>query len=174
LDREQQVTSVPGPRPVPTHLRLLRGSKRPIGRGEPQPPRPPEPPEPPGFIVGYALDEWWRLAGELHVLGLLTVIDVMPFAAYCQAYARWRTAEEALMRMADKDPITGALLIRSSVGDARCDPLVRIANNAAADMIISALSSGSRLRLACAFAPASHGAMVAAASSMGCSAAEAP
>jgi P27 family predicted phage terminase small subunit len=128
---------VPGPRPIPTHLKVLRGNpgKQKLNREEPQPPQPPTLLEPPEFLSGYAKDEWWRLAGELHVLGLLTVLDVMPFAAYCQAYGHWRTAEEALMKMAEKDPVTGALLVKGALGDARANPLIRIANNAACDMI---------------------------------------
>jgi len=37
--------------------------------------------------------------------------------------------------MADKDRVTGALLIKSALGDPRANPLIRIADNAAADMI---------------------------------------
>jgi P27 family predicted phage terminase small subunit len=66
-------------------------------------------PEPPPFLVGYAADEWWRVAPELHRLGLLTLVDVMPLAAYCEAYKRWRTAEELLATMAEKDAVTGGL-----------------------------------------------------------------
>jgi phage terminase small subunit len=39
-------------------------------------------------------------APELHHLGLLTVIGVMPLAVYCALYSRWREAEMALARMA--------------------------------------------------------------------------
>ncbi len=75
--------------PVPLPLRRLRGNpgKRPLGR-EPELPREPECPPPPDFLEPYAQDEWWRVAPEMHVLGLLTVADVQVLAAYCQAYAR--------------------------------------------------------------------------------------
>jgi phage terminase small subunit len=64
---------------------------------------PPTVPEPPRYVTGYASAEWHAVATELHRLGLLTKIDVSMLAAYCMAYARWRTAEEALARMADRD-----------------------------------------------------------------------
>jgi P27 family predicted phage terminase small subunit len=121
---------------VPTHLRLLRGNpgKRPI-RPEPEPQRESECPDPPPFVRGYAADEYWRVAPELHRLGLLTVVDLMPLAAYCMAYTRWRTAEEALARMAEADPVAHALLIKSADGNPRRNPLVKIADDAADAMV---------------------------------------
>jgi P27 family predicted phage terminase small subunit len=80
-------------------------------------------------------DEWWRVAPELHRLGLLTVVDVAPFAAYCVAYSHWRTAEETLARMAERDPINSALLVTSGDGNPRRNPMVKIAADAAADMV---------------------------------------
>jgi phage terminase small subunit len=76
---------------TPTHLQVLRGnpSKRPI-RPELEPLQTAEPPKPPRYLTRLAAAEWRRLAPELHRLGLLTVVDVAPLAAYCQAYARWR------------------------------------------------------------------------------------
>jgi P27 family predicted phage terminase small subunit len=128
---------VPGPKRVPTHLKLLRGNPghQKLNKDEPQPTQSTELPEPPPFLSGYAKDEWWRLVAELRAFGLLTVLDIMPFAAYCQAYGHWRTAEEALMKMAERDSVTGGLLIKGALGDPRANPLIRIANNAAADMI---------------------------------------
>ena len=71
-------------------------------------PTPPIPPAPPGFLMSAAKDEWWRVAPQLHVLGLLTAIDVMVLAAYCQACGRWQQAEDALAAMAERDPESGA------------------------------------------------------------------
>lgn len=124
-----------GPRPIPTHLKVLRGnpSHRPL-RDEPQPLVPDDCPDPPPFITGYAADEWWRVGVELHRLGLLTIIDTGPLAAYCQAFARWRTAEETLAKIAANDPQMHGLMIRRE-HSAMVNPLVIIARKAAADMV---------------------------------------
>jgi P27 family predicted phage terminase small subunit len=134
---------MPGPRPTPIPLRLLRGNpgKRPIG-AHIEPERPAEPPEPPPFLAKHAQDEWWRVAPGLHQMGLLTVLDVMPLAAYCMAYARWRAAEEGLARTAEFSPRTSGLLIRTMDGNARANPLARIAAAAAADMVRYAAEFG--------------------------------
>jgi P27 family predicted phage terminase small subunit len=58
-------------------------------------------PEPPPFITGYAADEWWEVAVELHHMGVLTRVDPAPLAAYCHAYGLWRMAAETLARMQD-------------------------------------------------------------------------
>src|SRR5262245_18178355 len=128
---------------MPTNWRVLRGNpgKRPI-RPEPQPEVPAQVPEAPAFTAGYASDEWYRVSPELHRLGLLTVVDIMPLAAYCQSYARWRCAEEALHQMAERDQVTGALLIKSADGNPRQNPLVRLAHNAAGDMLRFAAEFG--------------------------------
>ena len=93
--------------PVPTHLKLLRGNpgKRPINMNEPQPDVVADVPDAPPFLAQYACDEWYRIAEELQRLHLLTAFDLNPLAAYCQAYARWRMAEEALAEMAARDPL---------------------------------------------------------------------
>ena len=86
-------------------------------------------------MTGYAADEYWRVAPELAQAWLATVVDLMPACAYCVSYSRWRTAEETLARMAESDPVTHALLIKSSDGNPRRNPLVKIAADAAADMV---------------------------------------
>ena len=93
------VTSNPNTPPGPQR------SKRPI-RPELEPLQTAEPPKPPRYLTRLAAAEWRRLAPELHRLGLLTVVDVAPLAAYCQAYARWRAGEEALAKMAGRDEVT--------------------------------------------------------------------
>jgi P27 family predicted phage terminase small subunit len=143
-----------GPPPTPTNLRILRGnpSKRPLPAGEPEPARAPAIPGPPAYLTGYARDEWWSISPELYRLGLLAVIDVAPLAAYCQAYGRWRTAEESLARMAANDHLMSGLIIKSRTGEAVTNPLVGVSRRAANDMVRYAnefgLTPAARTRLA--------------------------
>jgi P27 family predicted phage terminase small subunit len=99
-----------------------------------------------------ASDEWWRVAPELWRIGLLRVTDVAPLAAYCYAYAQWRTAVEALARIAAGDPNMAGLLIKTTDGNPRRNPLVKIASDAAEDMLTFAgqfgLTPVARSRLA--------------------------
>jgi len=46
------------------------------------------------WLLPEAKKEWKRLAPTLEAMGVLTVADLNPFIGYCQAYARWREAEE--------------------------------------------------------------------------------
>jgi len=125
-----------GPPPIPIPLKLLRGNpgKKPI-RTQLEPDRLPEAPDAPVFLQGYAQDEWRRVAPSLHVLGLLSTLDVMPLAAYCLGYQRWRQAEERLGELAVEEPESRGLLVKVREGHARRSPLVQIAASAAADML---------------------------------------
>jgi P27 family predicted phage terminase small subunit len=153
----------PGPPPIPFPLKALRGNPghqrlRPVA----EPLVPKSCPEPPPFITGYAADEWWTVAPELHRLGLLTVADVASLGAYCYSYGQWRLAVEALARMADRDETMHGLLIKATDGNARRNPLIKIAADAAEDMLRFAgefgLTPVARTRLAAGgYAPPSPG-----------------
>jgi len=73
---------------------MLEGNpgKRPINANEPIPPNGIV--KCPTWLLPEAKKEWKRLATSLEAMGVLTVADLMAFSGYCQAYARWREAEE--------------------------------------------------------------------------------
>ena len=102
---------------------------------EPQPEQTIDVPDPPGFITGYAADEWWRTAPELHRLGLLTRMDISALAAYCHAFGQWQMAAEALATMQANDPIMNGMIIKTKFADAAMNPLVSIARKHAGDVI---------------------------------------
>jgi P27 family predicted phage terminase small subunit len=142
-----------GPPPMPTHLKLLRGNpgKRPI-RPEPEPVVSEQVPPPPALLTGYALDEWNRVAPELHRIRLLSVLDLQILALYCLSYKRWRDCEEVLRSMAERDPATSALLIRRRDGSVGRNPIVKMSSHAAQQMIAAAghfgMSPAARARIA--------------------------
>lgn len=113
---------MPGRKPVPTVLNLVRGNpgKRPPKRGEPKP------------AVGAAMPKWltptaakhWPLvAKQLKECGILTKIDAPALALYCDALARWKEAT-------DRIEATGGPVTISPNGFLIQSPYVSIANKA--------------------------------------------
>src|SRR5690606_29552019 len=99
-------------------------------------------PKPPEFLSDEAKVEWGRVSEELYNIGILTGIDRAALAAYCQAYARWAQAEAAIAQMAERDQLTGGLMIKTTKGNVIQNPLVGAANKAAADMVRYAAEFG--------------------------------
>jgi P27 family predicted phage terminase small subunit len=143
-----------GRKPKPTYLKLLNGNpgKRPLNEHEPQPQPEREIPPAPLELSAEARTEWDRVAGELSRLGTLTVVDRAALAAYSQAYGRWIQAERGIAQMAERDQLTGGLMIKTTNGNAVQNPLVGMANRAMADMVRYAAEFGmtpsSRSRIA--------------------------
>ena len=83
-----------GRKPTPTALKKLEGNpgKRPLNNSEPKPDQ--KAPSCPKWLEPEAKKEWRRLAKQMEALGILTEVDMAAFAGYCQAYARWKEAEE--------------------------------------------------------------------------------
>jgi phage terminase small subunit len=106
-----------GRKPKPTHLKLVTGNpgKRKLNASEPMPA--PALPEPPFHLGEEARTEWKRVAEDLYRLGVLTEIDRVVLAAYCQAYGRWVRAELTLSEMAKRDELTGGLMVRTISGN---------------------------------------------------------
>jgi P27 family predicted phage terminase small subunit len=132
---------MPNP-PIPFELAKLRGfpGKRRL-TPEPQPEVAPAPPPPPSWLSPHARDEWLRVVPSLHALRLLTVLDTVPLAAYCESYATWRDAVEVLGRLAGQDDIMHGLLIKTPDGP-KPNPLTKIASCAASDMLRAAAEFG--------------------------------
>ena len=111
-----------GKKPKPTHLKLIEGEKNKdrINRREPKPE--PVMPKCPKSLSKAAKKEWRFIAPQLHRLGILTKIDGSALAMRCQAYCRWKDAEEKLAKM--------GLIIKTAKGNIIQNPLLGIANKA--------------------------------------------
>ncbi len=79
----------------PTALHVLNGNPskiKDLGKNEPKPA--PIAPKCPTFLSKDAKKEWKRVAPQLERLGLLTQIDMVALAGYCESYAQWKEAVE--------------------------------------------------------------------------------
>ena len=108
-----------GRKPKPTNIKILEGNpgKRPLNEYEPKPLK--KAPPCPKWLELEAKKEWRRLAKTLEAMGVLTDADMAAFAGYCQAYARWKEAEE---RITDR-----GLVIRTPSGYPQQVPYISIA-----------------------------------------------
>ena len=90
--------ATPGRKPKPTALKVLEGNpgKKPLNTKEPKPKATRI--KCPSWLEEEAKKEWRRLVKPLQQMGLLTEVDQMTFAGYCQAYARWKEAEEFITK----------------------------------------------------------------------------
>ena len=124
-----------GRKPLPAHLKVIQGNrgKRPIKAEAIE--VEPTLPMPPPHLCDEAKVEWGRVAPMLYALRLLSDADLAALAAYCQSWAIFRQATDALNAMAKGDPLTKGLLIKTTNGNAIQNPLVGIANKAASDMV---------------------------------------
>jgi len=77
-------------------------------------------PDMPSHLDAYAREEWARIVPLLAAMGVLTKADRTALAVYCQAFARWRQAEESLAR--------SGLLIKTVAGNVIQNPLVGTAH----------------------------------------------
>ena len=87
-----------GRKPKPTALKTLEGNpgKRQLNVNEPKPLA--KAPSCPKWLDPEAKKEWKRLSKKMEQIGILTEIDMAAFAGYCQAYARWKAAEEFISK----------------------------------------------------------------------------
>ena len=87
-----------GRKPKPTALKTLEGNpgKRQLNTNEPKPLA--KAPSCPKWLDPEAKKEWRRLSKKMEQIGILTEIDMAAFAGYCQAYARWKAAEEFISK----------------------------------------------------------------------------
>lgn len=87
-----------GRKPKPTALKILEGNpgRRPLNINEPKPEK--KALKCPVWLEPEAKKEWRRMSKTLEAIGVLTEVDNAAFEGYCQAYARWKEAEEFLTK----------------------------------------------------------------------------
>ena len=111
-----------GVRPLPTNLKVVRGTLRKGRANAHEPALPVEIPRCPAHLGAEAKREWKRVSRELAGYGLLTRIDRAALALYCEAWGRWVEAEEALRKY--------GVMIKAPSGFPMQSPYLAIANKA--------------------------------------------
>ena len=132
-----------GRRPKPTRLRIVDTDNGEHAGGL-DVVIPPDMPQPPEFLHPYAIEEWARQAPTLYALGVLTDVDQMALAGWCQCVGRWRLAEELLkadMKKA-KAKDGGGFVSTTDKGNQVQSVLLTVANSAMRDMLRYAAEFG--------------------------------
>jgi P27 family predicted phage terminase small subunit len=116
-----------GRKPTPTALKLVRGNpgKRPLNDAEPTPPATPGL-ECPVWLSAPAREHWPAIAEQLRAAGLLSDIDHAALGLYCEAFARWKDANEKVVKL-------GAV-VKSAHGYPIPSPYLQVANQAHAQL----------------------------------------
>lgn len=134
-----------GGKPVPTHLKIVRGNpgKRPLPKNEPQP----EPgADMPDWLSPEAAKHWPKVAKQLDDAGVLTQMDAHALALYCEAFARWKHANDQVSKYGP--------IVKAPNGFPMQSPYLAIANKAWSQMMKTLVEFGmtpsSRTRVAVA------------------------
>ena len=87
-----------GRKPKPTVVKILEGNpgKRALNEKEPKPKN--KAPKCPSWLDKEAKKEWRRISKQLEEMGVLTEVDMAAFSGYCEAYSRWKEAEEFISK----------------------------------------------------------------------------
>lgn len=114
-----------GRKPIPTELKVLRGTRADRINQE-SPTAIQEPPACPEYLDDIARDEWPRIVAELQELGVLSHTDRAAIALYCSAFSTWVRANREIK--------AGGLTVATAQGTDKTNPAVSIANQAAIQM----------------------------------------
>jgi len=113
-------------RPLPTQLKIIRGTNRP-GRSNKAEPKPEiQAPSCPDSLSLAAKAEWRRMAPLLVNMGLLSKLDRSALAGYCELYARWTKAEKEVQHQGE--------VITTPNGSLQVSPWLSIANRSLSEM----------------------------------------
>ena len=125
-----------GRKSIPSKIIEMRGgtdlTHRPKNTQEPTPPE--KMPRCPAHLDKLARTEWKRAGKVLQSVGLITELDMMILAAYCEAYSRWIQATLKVQEM--------GMVFKKKDGTPGMNPYIRIAREAYDQMIKAGVQIG--------------------------------
>lgn len=109
-----------GRKPLPTQLKLVKGTARPhrLNRAEPQPA--PAVPEPPAHLDERARAKFTAMAAMLAQQGIMTALDAGALARYAVVWCRWVEVEAEVKR---RGPV-----VKTEGGNIIQNPFLAVAN----------------------------------------------
>jgi P27 family predicted phage terminase small subunit len=109
-----------GRKPIPTTLKLIRGTARPhrMNKDEPMPPA--CVPEPPAHLEERARRKFTEIADMLARCGVMTELDRDALGRYCVIWCRWIDAEAEIKRKGS--------IVKTEAGNIIHSPYLAVAN----------------------------------------------
>ena len=111
-----------GRKNIPTKLKILKGTARKSRLNPSEPDPDTKIPTAPNHLSKDALIEWGRISTELSTLGLLSEVDMVALAMYCQAWGRIVKYEKIVQEKSE--------LIKMPSGAIQLSPAMWIINKA--------------------------------------------
>jgi P27 family predicted phage terminase small subunit len=109
-----------GRKPLPTNLKVLRGTDQPCRINKDEPQVPTNRITPPAGLSAVAKKHWKKILPQLRAAKIITNIDATAFAAYCETYATWQHAVDQIAKYGS--------VIKGEKGFPVCSPYVTIAD----------------------------------------------
>ena len=102
-----------GRKPLPTHLKLVKGTARPHRLNKKEPKLPLVAPEPPDHLDERAKTKFTELAKMLARHGVMTELDAGAIARYAVVWCRWVDAEAEIKKRGPVVKTTGDNIIQN-------------------------------------------------------------
>ena len=112
----------PGRRPIPTQLKIIKGTDQPCRMKKDEPKPADDNIEMPEGLSVDAAKHWGKVCQQLQDAHIITNIDVMALSMYCEAYSTWSSANKKIQ-------VHGAV-IKGQNGFPVQSPYLMVANKA--------------------------------------------
>lgn len=89
---------MPGRKPIPSKLKLLKGTDQPCRMRDDEPMPKSDQVEMPPMLSDEAKKQWALVVKQLKDADIITNLDVHALAMYCEVFARWQHANEQLSK----------------------------------------------------------------------------
>lgn len=111
-----------GRKPLPSYLKVLKGTDQPCRMNKAEPKPKSDKIKMPSSLSDNAKKHWRIVCKQLTDAGIMTNLDVYALAMYCEAFARWKDANDSIIRF--------GIVVKTPNGFPVQSPFLQIANKA--------------------------------------------